>query len=328
MTVYARILGTGSRLPSRAVSNADLERMVDTSDEWIVQRTGIRSRFILGEDEQVAGLGVAAAEEALRAAGRSAEDIDLLIVATNFPEMILPGTSPFIAAGIGLRDSPFFDIKAGCSGFVYGMAVADGLLRSGVSRCLLLVGIEALSRMTDWTDRKTCVLFGDGAGAVVMERADGGQGGILGASIHGDHDKAMLLHMPAGGTRTPASHETVDQKQHVIKMEGAGVYRSAVSMMARASLEALDVAGLTLDEVDWLIPHQANLRIIESLVRRTGINEERVIVNLDRVANTSTASIPIALDEAVRDGRIGNGDRVLLTAFGAGACFGAVVAQM
>ncbi len=327
MNARARVLGTGSRLPQNAVSNADLAQRVETSDEWIVQRTGIRSRHILGDGEDVADLGVAAAKDALLAAERSADDIDLLVAATNFPEMILPGTSPFIAAGIGLEDSPFFDIKAGCSGFIYGMAVADGLLRSGVCNCLLLVGIEALSRMTDWTDRKTCVLFGDGAGAVVMERGEEGQGGILGTSLHGDHTKAMLLHLPAGGTRTPASHESVDRRQHFIKMEGAGVYRSAVSMMARASLEALDHAGMTLDEVDWLIPHQANLRIIESLVRRIGIGEERVIVNLDRVANTSTASVPIALDEAVRDGRIKPGDRVLMTAFGAGACYGAVVVQ-
>lgn len=328
MTAHARILGTGSRLPQRVVSNAELEQLVDTSDEWIVQRTGIRSRHILGEGEQVSELGVAAAKDALVAAGRDAEEIDLLIVATNFPEMILPGTSPFIAAGVGLGDTPFFDMKAGCSGFVYGMAVASGLLSAGVCKCLLLVGIEALSRMTDWTDRKTCVLFGDGAGAVVMGRGENEQGGILGTSIHADYSKAMLLHLPSGGTRSPASHETVDQRQHFIKMEGAGVYRSAVSMMARASLEALDSAGMTLDEVDWLIPHQANSRIIESLVRRIGIHPDRVIINLDRVANTSTASIPIALDEAVRDGRIKPGDRVLLTAFGAGACFGAVIAQM
>ncbi len=328
MTAHARILGTGSRLPQRAVSNEELEHLVDTSNEWILQRTGIRSRHILGEGEHVSELGIAAAKDALASAGRGVEEIDLLIVATNFPEMILPGTSPFIAAGVGLGDSPFFDIKAGCSGFVYGMAVADGLLRAGVCKCLLLVGIEALSRMTDWTDRKTCVLFGDGAGAVVMERGENQQGGVLGTSIHGDHSKAMLLHLPAGGTQSPASHETVERRQHFIKMEGAGVYRSAVSMMARASLEALDSAGMTLDQVDWLIPHQANLRIIESLVRRIGIHPERVIVNLDRVANTSTASIPIALDEAVRDGRIKSGDRVLMTAFGAGACFGAVIAQM
>jgi 3-oxoacyl-[acyl-carrier-protein] synthase-3 len=207
------------------------------------------------------------------------------------------------------------------------MAVADGLIRSGLYRRVLLVGSEALSRVTDWSDRKTCVLFGDGAGAVLLE-AGGDDEGVLGSAIFGDNSKALLLHMPAGGTRIPADSSTLEQGGHFLKMEGAGVYRSAVSMMERATRKALEEASLTLDDVDWLIPHQANIRIIESLAVRLEVSEERIITNLDRVANTSTASIPIAFDEARKDGRINSGDVVVMTAFGAGVTYGAVVVRI
>ncbi len=323
----ARIIGTGSYLPEKTVTNEDLTRIVETSDEWIVKRTGIRTRHLLERDEAPADMGVAAGKAALRAAGLSPEDVDLLVVATNFPDMICPGSAPFVSSGLGLDERPFFYLKAGCSGFVYGLAVAGGLIDAGLYRHVLVVGMEALSRVTDWDDRKTCVLFGDGAGAALL--GPGGDGeGILGSSIRGDAGKAMLLHLPAGGTRTPASHETVDAGGHYLKMEGSGVYRSAVPMMETATREALAAASLTLSDVDWLIPHQANIRIIESLVRRLKFDPNRVVVNLDRVANTSTASIPIALDEALRDGRITSGEVVVLTAFGAGATYGAVVVRI
>lgn len=320
----ARIIGTGSYVPPKCLTNADLERMVDTSDQWIVRRTGIRSRYHLAEGQDPAIMGIEAGKNALNQAMVSPEQVDLLIVASNFPDMICPGSAPFIAAGLGLDHAPFFDLKAGCSGFVYGLAIADGLISSGLFHHLLLVGTEALSRVTDWSDRKTCVLFGDGAGAVLLEPAPPGEG-VLSSALYGDHDKALLLHLPAGGTRRPASHKTVEAKEHYLKMEGAGVYRSAVPMMEQATREVLASASLRLVDVDWLIPHQANIRIIDSLIQHLDFSREQVIINLDRVANTSTASIPIALDEALRSGRIARGDLVVLTAFGAGATYGAVV---
>lgn len=322
-----RITGTGSFLPENRVSNADLEKLVDTSDKWIVQRTGIRSRYLLAEGEHPSDMAVAAGQRALAAAGRPPEEVDLLLVATNFPDMICPGSAPFVADGLGLGAAPFFDLTAGCSGFVYGLAIADGLIQSRSFHCVLLIGLEALSRVTDWDDRRTCVLFGDGAGATVLE-PDDGPSGILGSALLGDPTKSLLLHMPAGGTRSPASAATVDSGGHFLKMEGAGVFRNAVPMMEEATYAALAKAGLTLGDVDWLIPHQANIRIVDALTRRLGIDPDRVITNLANVANTSTASIPIALDEAIRSGRITPGDRVVMTAFGAGVTYGAVVLRI
>lgn len=323
----ARIVGSGSYLPPHTVANCDLESVVDTSDEWIVQRTGIRERHLLDEHELPSDMGVVAGRRALEAAGCVAGDIDFLLVATTFPDMTCPGTAPFVARELGTGDAPFFDLTAGCTGFVYGLAVAEGLLASGLAQCVLLVGSEALSRVTDWNDRRTCVLFGDGAGAVVLRSGPAGTG-VLGVSVHGDPEKALLLHMPAGGARQPASHATVDARQHFLQMEGSGVFRSAVPLMERALERALAKAGLTLTEVDWVIPHQANQRIIDALARRLGVSPNRVIANVDRVANTSAASIPIALDEAMRQGRIKPGDVVAMTAFGAGVTYGAAIVRM
>ncbi len=323
----SRIVATGACLPPRRVTNADLTHLVDTSDEWIVQRTGIRTRYLLAENEIPSDLGVAACRRALEAAGRSADDIDLLLVATTFPDMTCPGTAAFVAQGLGMRGAPFFDLTAGCTGFVYGLAVADAYIRAALGRRVLVLGTEALSRVADWTDRRTCVLFGDGAGAALLEAGDDAAG-VLGVSLRGDPDKALLLHTPAGGTRRPASHETVDQRAHFLRMEGSGVFRNAVPLMREAMDRALDAAGLPVDQVDWIIPHQANVRIINAFADRLGLPRERVIVNVDRVANTSSASIPIALDEAIRDGRIRPGDVVVLTAFGAGVTYGAAVVRM
>jgi len=323
----ARIAGTGSHLPKKQLTNMDLERLVDTSDKWIVQRTGIKTRHVLDECEVPSDMSVDASIRALNDAGARPEDVDLLVVATNFPDMICPGSAPFIAEGLGLATTPFFDLKAGCSGFVYGLAVADGLIRAGIHRRVLLIGAEALSRVIDWTDRQTCVLFGDGAGAALLEPGEDNEG-ILGIAIYGDAEKSLLLHMPGGGTRTPASAESVTEREHFVKMEGSGVFRNAAPMMETATLDALRGAGLALRDVDWIIPHQANVRIIDSLIRRLGVEPERVITNLDRVANTSAASIPIALDEALRDGRIEPGHVVVMTAFGAGVTYGAVVVRI
>jgi len=323
----ARITGTGSCLPAKIVTNEQLESLIDTSSEWIVQRTGIRSRHLLDDADIPSDLGVAAAQSALEAADTKPEQIDLLLVATNFPDMICPGTAPFIAQSLGLTDTPFFDLTAGCSGFVYGAAVANGLIESGLFPRVLVIGIEALSRVTDWSDRRTCVLFGDGAGAALFERGTESSG-VMGSALYGDAEKSMFLHLPAGGTRTPASADTLAQSGHFLKMEGSGVFRNAAPMMEKATLAALASANLTLEDVDWIIPHQANQRIIDALVRRLDVSDDRVIVNLDRVANTSTASIPIALDEAVRAGTISAGDIVVMTAFGAGVTYGAVVVRI
>jgi len=317
--------GTGSYTPPQVVTNDDLAQRIDTSDEWIVQRTGIRSRHLLEADELPSTMAIEAAKRALDDAGRSPADVGLVLVATNFPDMICPGTAPFVCEALGIEKAPFFDITAGCTGFVYGLAVVDGLLRSGVFPSALLIGMEALSRVTDWSDRRTCVLFGDGAGAAYLQPFDG-ERGILGSAILGDAvDKTFLLHMPGGGSRQPASSDTVAGGGHFLKMEGSGVFRHAVPMMETATRQALEAARLRLSDVDWVVPHQANLRIVDALVRRLGVDPERVIVNLDRVANTSTASIPIAYDEARRDGRIRDGDLVVMTAFGAGVTYGAVV---
>jgi len=323
----ARIAGSGSYLPPRCIPNRNLENLVDTSDEWIVQRTGIRERHLLDEGELPSDMGIAAGQRALEAAGCAAGDVDLLLVATTFPDMTCPGTAPFVARGLGTGDAPFFDLTAGCTGFIYGLAVAEAFLASGLAQCVLLIGSEALSRVTDWRDRRTCVLFGDGAGAVVLRPGSAGTG-VLGVSIHGDPEKALLLHMPAGGTRLPASRETVDARLHFLQMEGSGVFRNAVPLMAEAIEHALHRAKLPMGEVDWVIPHQANLRIIDALARRLAVPPDRVITNVDRVANTSSASIPIALDEAVRGGRVRPGHVVAMTAFGAGITYGAAVVRM
>jgi 3-oxoacyl-[acyl-carrier-protein] synthase-3 len=272
-------------------------------------------------------MGVEAARNALVSANVKPEDVDLVLVATNFPDMICPGSAPFLAESLGTADAPFFDLTAGCSGFVYGAAIADGLIRSHLFSHVLVVGLEALSRVTDWTDRRTCVLFGDGAGAALFEPGLPSSG-VLGSALFGDPEKALYLHLPAGGTRTPASVETVQGGDHYLKMEGSGVFRNAAPMMEIATRTALEDAELELADVDWVIPHQANQRIIDALVKRLGIEDDRVIVNLDRVANTSTASIPIALDEAVRAERIRPGEVVVMSAFGAGVTYGAVVLKL
>jgi len=320
-----KIAGTGAFLPERCLTNDDLTQLVETSDEWIRTRTGIRKRRLLPEGQPPAEMGIAAARAALAAAGIDHPQVDLLIAATNVSEQPIPGTAPHIASGLELPGEPaFFDIKAGCAGFVYGLALASGCLATGMFQNALVVGVEAPSRFLDWQDRRTCVLFGDGAGAALVVPSDG-EAGVLGVSLHGDATNLRLLRIEAGGVRLPASEVTVRERLHFLKMDGKGLFRAAVPMMERATREALAQAGLTSKDIDWLIPHQANLRIIRPLAARLGVPEERVVVNIDRVANTSTASIPIALDELVRTGKLKEGQIVALTAFGAGVAYGAVI---
>ncbi len=319
------IAGIGAAVPDLVITNRDLEEIVDTSDEWIVSRTGIRERRILQKGEDPVELAVRAARQALDQAGLSPRDIDFVITATNLPQMPIPGSSPFICEGLKIgKDLPFFDLIAGCTGFVYGLTVAEGLIKAGRHENVLVVGLEALSRFTDWQDRSTCVLFGDGAGAAVVRPMPDGRG-ILASCLSGDSSQWHLLRMEGGGIKYPASPQTLERRMHFLKMEGGGVFKSAVLMMERTTQRALEEAGLTKEDVDWVVPHQANYRILKAFAERFGIPMEKIIVNIERYGNTSTASIPIALVEAQADGRIKPGDVVVLNAFGAGVTYGAVV---
>ena len=312
-------------MPDLVITNKDLEEIVDTSDEWIVSRTGIRERRILQKGEDPIGLAIRAARQALDQAGLAPQDLDFVVTATNLPEMPIPGSSPFICEGLKIgKDLPFFDLIAGCTGFVYGLTVAEGLIKAGRHENVLVVGFEALSRFTDWKDRSTCVLFGDGAGAAVVRPMPNDRG-ILASCLSGDSSQWHLLRMEGGGIKYPASPQTLERRMHFLKMEGGGVFKSAVLMMERTTRQALEEAGLTKEEVDWVVPHQANYRILKAFSDRFGIPMEKIIVNIDRYGNTSTASIPIALVEAQADGRIRPGDVVVLNAFGAGVTYGAVV---
>lgn len=319
-----RITGVGSYLPEKILTNEDLAQFLDTSDEWIRTRTGIRTRHILEPEEIPAHMGISAAERALAWAKRKATEMDFLLVATNVPEEPIPGTAPHIAAGLGLRKAPFADVTAGCAGFLYALTLGGALIQAGIGEKGLVIGAEALSRFVDWRDRATCVLFGDGAGAVVLEAASGSSG-ILGVALRGAPEKLGLLRIEAGGVRLPATCAAIQAGKHFLQMGGKGLFRAAVGMMAEATRAAAAQAGLALSDVDWVIPHQANLRIIQALIKRLRLPEERVVVNIDRVANTSTASIPIALDELVRAEKVEEGQILALTAFGAGACYGTVI---
>ncbi len=320
-----RIVGIGAYVPERVLTNQDLERMVDTSDQWIVERTGIRERRIAADHEATSDLSYHASLRALEHAGLKPEDLDMIIVGTATPDMMFPATACLLQARLGIRHRPCFDVEAGCPGFVFTLEVARGMLSlNDVYRRILVVGADTLSRITDWSDRNTCVLFGDGAGAVVVEKDDSDRG-ILATVLGGDGTLGDLLYLPAGGSRRPASQETVARREHYIKMEGREVFRYAVLGMQESSLAALEKAGLRPEDVDWLVPHQANWRIIDATAKRLNLPPEKVYVNIDRYGNTSAASIPIALHEMVQRGLLKEGQIVLLVAFGAGFTWGATV---
>ena len=313
----ARITGTGSYLPEKVLTNFDLERMVETSDEWIRERTGIRERRIASEEEAASDLALEASRKALKSAGLRPKNIELIIVATVSGDMPLPSTACLLQHRLGARRAAAFDVNAACSGFIYALSIADGYIRSGTYRRILVVGSEVLSRITDWTDRTTCVLMGDGAGAVVLEASDG-DSGILSVKIDADGSMWDLLHIPAGGSRIPASEESVGKRLHFIKMRGNETFKAAVRTLEKLVLTTLKDNGLKPRDLSLLIPHQANHRIISATAKRLGLDLDRVMINLDRYGNTSAASIPIALDEAVRTGRVREGDHILLEAFGGG----------
>ena len=326
--IRSRILGTGHYLPARVVTNLDLEKVVDTSDAWITSRTGIRQRHIAAPDEASSDMATKAASHALEAASLRATDLDMIIVATVSADMQLPATAMFVQRNLGTRPTcPGFDLGAACAGFIYGLSVADAYVRAGVARYVLVVGVELLSRLVDWSDRNTCVLFGDGAGAVVVGPSNDPNRGILSTHLFADGSQIESLYIPAGGTRTPLTPELVAQRKHLVHMTGKDVFKYAVKALSSSSALAISHNGLEPTDVDWLIPHQANLRIIEAVVQRSGVPRERCFINIDRTANTSSASVPIALDQAVRLGKVQPGQNVLFCALGGGFAWGSAMVR-
>lgn len=317
------IIGVGEYLPERILTNADLEKMVDTSDEWITTRTGIKERHIASPKEASSDLATKAAKEALVSAGLDAKDLDLIIVATVTPDMQFPATACFVQVNLGADKATCFDISAACAGFIYAVTIAQQFIARGSCRNALVIGSEKLSSITDWEDRSTCVLFGDGAGAVVLGEVK--SGGILSAYLGSDGKQTGLLNIPAGGSRMPVSEETLDQRLSFIKMEGNELFKIAVMKMTEAGQTALQQAGLKCQEVDWIIPHQANLRIINAVSKRLGFANAQVYLNIEKCGNMSSASTATALVEAAKEGKIKKGDVVLLVAFGAGLVWGSVV---
>ncbi len=318
----SRLIGTGSALPRRIVTNAELAERVDTSDEWIVARTGIRQRHIAGDDETTSTLAIAAARAALADAGVDAASIGLIILATATPDNTFPATATKVQAALGCNGGVAFDVAAVCSGFLYALAAADSLLRTGMAKRALVIGAETFSRILDWEDRTTCVLFGDGAGAVVLEAPsdDGDTRGIIGTRLHADGDQHDLLYVDGG----PSTTQTVGH----VRMRGQEVFRHAVVNLSAVLREVLEDTGLRPEDLDWVVPHQANARILDATARKLGIAPEKVIVTVDRHANTSAASVPLALDVARKDGRIKAGDLVMLEAMGGGFTWGASLIRM
>lgn len=320
-----RIAGTGISIPQKILSNADLEKVVDTSDEWIRTRTGIAERRIATPDVATSDMGYEASVRAMHDAGIVSEDIDAIVVATATPDYLFPSTACLIQSRLGAKRAYAFDISAGCTGFVYALQVGKALIDAGNSEIILLVGSETMSRVTDYEDRTTCILFGDGAGAVVLAKSE--MPGILSISLGADGDAWQLLYMPGGGSRLPATQQSVRERLHYLKMEGKEVFKEAVKAMESASIKAIKEAGISPDEIDLFISHQANYRIMEAVRKRLDIPPEKVFMNVDRYGNTSAASVPIALEEAVRSGKIRRGDIILFSAFGAGFTWGAAVVR-
>jgi 3-oxoacyl-[acyl-carrier-protein] synthase-3 len=318
------IIGIGSYVPEKEVTNKDLEKTVNTSDEWIVDRTGIKARRIAADDQATSDMAAVAAQKALSDAGVTAAEIDLIIVATATPDMAFPSTACLVQDKIQATNAAAFDLAAGCSGFVYALVVGSQFVQTGLYKKVLVVGAETLSRILDWTDRNTCVLFGDGAGAAVLSEVPEGYG-LLGSDLGANGGGGELLKLPAGGSRLPASRSTIDLKQHYVFMNGSEVFKFAIKAMGSTALKALEKAGLTRDDVDVLVPHQANMRIIQAAAKRLKMPMEKVIINLDKYGNTSAASIPIAIDEASHSGKIKKGDVVVLVGFGAGLTWASAV---
>jgi 3-oxoacyl-[acyl-carrier-protein] synthase-3 len=322
---FAEVASVGVAVPPGVLTNADLTQMLDTSDAWIVERTGIRERHIARAEETVAMLSQEASERAMAAAGVTADQLGAIVLATASPDRLLPSTACDLQALLGAENAAAFDIGAACPGFVYALTVAEGLIASGQSETVLVVGAEKLSAITDFQDRSTAILFGDGAGAAIVRRSSQPGRGILATFIKSDGRLAPLLYRPGGGSADPISERVVCERSHYMKMAGREVFKAAVRTMADACDEALRRAGVTADQVDLLVPHQANLRIIEAIAKHAGFPMSRVMVNVERYGNTSSASIPLALEQAVTEGRVGPGSVILMVAFGAGFTWGSAV---
>ena len=319
------IIGVGEYLPERILTNADLEKMVDTSDEWIITRTGIKERRIASSAEATSDLAINAAREALKDSRLAAQDLDLIIIATITPDMQFPSVSSILQNALGAKNAVCFDICAACAGFVHALAIAQQFISCGTYKNALVIGAEKLSSITDWKDRNTCVLFGDGAGACVLSEVK--SGGIIATYLGCDGSKLDLLNLPAGGSRTPASHETVEARLHYLKMQGNELFKIAVKSMTEAAERVLEQAGLKFSDVDLIIPHQANSRIIMAVAKKLGLSEDKIFLNIEKYGNMSSASTATALVEAVKEGRVKKGDIILLDSFGAGLVWGASVIQ-
>ncbi len=320
---HAHVTGWGRYVPSQVLTNADLERMVDTNDEWIVTRTGIRERRVAAADETTASMAAVAGLRAIATAGLSPDDIDLILVATLTPDYWMPSTAALVKEAIGNTRAAAMDVAAACSGFVYGFATAQAYVTAGLARHVLVIGAELLTRFLDYTDRSTCILFGDGAGAVVVSGSDE-PGGALGIELTTEPSGAYMIWLPAGGAKSPPSRETVERGEHFIRMEGRETYRFATRTLASTALASIRKAGIEPSDVELFIPHQANIRIIEAVAKGLDLPMDRMYTNVDRYGNTSAASVPIALAEAVNEGRVKKGDHVTIVAFGAGFTSGAV----
>jgi 3-oxoacyl-[acyl-carrier-protein] synthase-3 len=318
------IVSTGRALPAGKITNADLVKIVDTSDEWIKTRTGIQERRMMNSEESNTSLSVKAAEIALERAKLNPKDIDLIIVATVTADLPLPSAACLIQAQLNAPNAAAFDLAAGCTGFLYGLDIAKQYLKMGAANNVLLVGVDTLSPIIDWQDRNTCVLFGDGAGAVVLQRTKE-DCGILASKMYSDGSKANLLYIPAGGSSLPPSAKTVEERLHYVKMNGPEIFKFAVKVMTDSTLQVLEMCGKTAQDLDFILPHQANIRIIELAQRRLKLKPEQVLVNIERYGNTSSAAIPVLLDEALQEGKIKKGDLLALVAFGAGLTWGAAV---
>lgn len=323
--IRAGITGIGSYVPEKVMTNFDFEKIVDTTDEWIRTRTGIEQRHFASENEATSDLALKAAERAIQSAGIDPKDLDLIICATVTPDFVFPATACLIQDKLGAKHAAAFDMEAGCSGFVYSLSIATQFIQTGFYKKILVIGAETLSKIMNLKDRSTCVLFGDGAGAAVVEAVE--EGGILGIHLGSDGAGGVYLDLPAGGSRRPASVVSVEEDAHYIRMDGNNVYRFAVKIMGTAALEALKNAGLQPEDVDFLVPHQANTRIIDAAAKRLNLSPDKVYINLPMYGNTSSASIPLALDEAYRLGKFKKGDNIVLVGFGAGLTWASVVLQ-
>jgi 3-oxoacyl-[acyl-carrier-protein] synthase-3 len=328
ITPKSRILGTGHYTPSRVVSNFELEKVVDTSDAWITERTGIRRRHFAADNELTSDMAAAAARQALDAAKVTADDLDMIIVGTISADTPMPACAAYVQQKLGAEEIPAFDISAACAGFLYGLTVADQFIATGAAKRILVIGVELLSRLMNWSDRKTCVLFGDGAGAVVLGPAEGDGRGLLSSRIFTDGSLAGSLLIPGGGSAEPLTVEGVARQRNKVHMAGSEVFKVAIKNLTSASTLALKAAGVTIKDIDWVVAHQANLRILAQVSDRLSLPLERFVLNIEEYGNTSSASIPIALDEAVRDGRIKPNHTLLFCALGAGISWGASVVRM